>query len=953
MVYSIYRDSKGFLWIGTDKGVARYNGIKFEVFSSAHGLPDKEIFFFVEDGYGRIWLATFNGKLCYYQDGVFHNATNTPFLDVKAKFADTKFINKEKDSSVTICFSGSSCFINIKKETVKTVDLVNKYNTDYLTATDPSPGSSHMFSLSSVRFIGKNDRGGYTVESEVKHLEIDSNGHILTMRDRILRGTGITRERHISYDSLGIYGFDNPYYFKKGSNGIYVNKEVSNVTQVYYDSVNYFISMEKNLWIADSGSIFDKANISGVAQDNIGNYWVSTLDSGIFCFDKYFGKQEMVRGAYSGRVTFSCMRRGVPFFVNDKSTLFCIDGGKVKKLFSYDKNPFEAPVVHQDYAYCITDDLEFYFGAGYYLHHVKNIFSGKPRIQSLRHHERFGIKQLFVTGDYFYMHILNAVARFPLSLFDSGLFDYKGYRVSDTTLSRIYHAALAPDGKMWYAKMATTFKVVGDKYYVQKQFDNYSLRQIAFAGSYMICATQDNRLIVCNNYETKPIVDTVPDENCMWDKLLVIDSTHLLISTNNYYRIMTLQPSSGKARYSMTTIENPMIPLDAESICGDSKNCYFFKSGNIYTFDLQSLLIRSEPPRLYFNNMRTLRNSHAIGSLVTVPYEEAQNATISVTAISFRAKVIFYEYSISKSDKDVWQPMQGNVLNLVDPGFGAYTVKVRARTSSSDFCTPVSFVLHIATPWWATWWFISLSVSAVVAVTFLLVRFRLRGILRRKEREHDTKIKFMRSEYKALNALMNPHFIFNTLNNLQTLFNSQDIRRANKYMVIFSDLIRQNMHNVSKELISLRREMDLVTNYLMLEKLRFEKLNYTIYVSEDVDLSDIFVPPMLIQPLVENSIKHGILPLKSREGHIYITISEEDNQLHIEIKDNGVGISHSTAKAADSGIHESYGLSNIRERIRQLNTIQSNPLFFDMHEIRNETTGEHLWTTVIIKLTLS
>src|ERR1700733_2852527 len=84
-VYNIYRDSKGYIWIATDKGVARYNGISFETFTMFHGLPDNEVFFFQEDYSGRLWLATYNGQLCYYKDDTFHTAANTPFLELPFK----------------------------------------------------------------------------------------------------------------------------------------------------------------------------------------------------------------------------------------------------------------------------------------------------------------------------------------------------------------------------------------------------------------------------------------------------------------------------------------------------------------------------------------------------------------------------------------------------------------------------------------------------------------------------------------------------------------------------------------------------------------------------------------------------------------------------------------------------------------------------------------------------
>ena len=209
----------------------------------------------------------------------------------------------------------------------------------------------------------------------------------------------------------------------------------------------------------------------------------------------------------------------------------------------------------------------------------------------------------------------------------------------------------------------------------------------------------------------------------------------------------------------------------------------------------------------------------------------------------------------------------------------------------------------------------------------------------------------MKSEYKAMNALMNPHFIFNTLNNVQSLVNANDKVAANEYLRIFADLIRQNMHNISKELIPLQKEVDLVANYLSLEKLRFEdKLTYQIIVEENLDLTEIMVPPLLIQPLVENSIKHGILPLKSKKGIIKLEIYEKDDSLYIEVKDNGVGMGNKLKN--DNPLHESYGLSNIRKRIDQLGIMQNKKITFDIDEVLGKPDLQ-TWTVVTIVIPFS
>jgi len=122
-VYTTYRDSRGFMWIATDKGIARYNGIKFEIFTTFNGLPDNEVFFFQEDLDHRLWMATYNGALCYFKDDTFHTPSNTPFLKLPFKASFVRRIELEKDSSVTVVFWKNPRFINIHGQQIHVIDL--------------------------------------------------------------------------------------------------------------------------------------------------------------------------------------------------------------------------------------------------------------------------------------------------------------------------------------------------------------------------------------------------------------------------------------------------------------------------------------------------------------------------------------------------------------------------------------------------------------------------------------------------------------------------------------------------------------------------------------------------------------------------------------------------------------------------------------------------------------
>src|SRR5579872_5020317 len=113
-VYGAYRDSKGFIWFATDNGIARYNGLKFEIFTIYDGLPDNEIFFFFEDPSGRLWIAAYNGQLCFYKDDTFHTAQNTPWLKVAKTYPHIADFSVEYDSSIIIQPFDYTVFYTVK-----------------------------------------------------------------------------------------------------------------------------------------------------------------------------------------------------------------------------------------------------------------------------------------------------------------------------------------------------------------------------------------------------------------------------------------------------------------------------------------------------------------------------------------------------------------------------------------------------------------------------------------------------------------------------------------------------------------------------------------------------------------------------------------------------------------------------------------------------------------------
>jgi two-component sensor histidine kinase len=690
--------------------------------------------------------------------------------------------------------------------------------------------------------------------------------------------------------------------------------------------------------------------VSCINQDNTGTYWVSTLGSGLFAFDENFKSTNFFAKAYDGNVLYVKEQNKQVFFNTSNNDLFQLKRNHVEKILNY-ASYFSHRESSLNSGYYLDDNYNFYNVSNLVTEEIENV-TGRPPLRVKASYGVFGaysaVRAVISDGSLLYVNARTKVMLVDPSASVNGGMRSQKYISDSTRYERIFGMAEDPEHKVWYSTVKEMFRIKDGKQEPQPQFGENVFKFFDFYGEYLIGCTHYNRLVICRNLTGKIEFDSIPQQNCIWDNLYRLDSNHVLVGTNNLYRMITLRPSSS-GKCTIITLENPFIPVGVDFVSSDESNCYFFKDGSITSIPIDNFLERPNSPKLFYKFLITSKKVYEVGNEIEIPFGESKNIRISFTTLAFGGKDVNYQYSVSRGDGDTWGDIHGDELNLVNSGWGTYIVKVRARSMSSDYSTPIVFTLHISRPFWAGWWFITLAVLSGIAIVALLVRLRFIRMFIKKEKEHETQVRFMKSEYKALNALMNPHFIFNTLNNVQGLVNRNDKLAANEYLRIFADLVRQNMHNISKEMISLQKELDLVRNYLRLEKLRFkELLNYSIEVDQDVDLSEVMVPPLLLQPLVENSIKHGILPLESAQGVIRIHIYAAGGSLFIEVMDNGVGISRAQLNHKR---HEPFGLENVEKRIEQLSIILNKKIEFYLREEKN-AAGEHEWTKAIISMPL-
>ncbi|MDP9041803.1 MAG: histidine kinase, partial [Bacteroidota bacterium] len=256
---------------------------------------------------------------------------------------------------------------------------------------------------------------------------------------------------------------------------------------------------------------------------------------------------------------------------------------------------------------------------------------------------------------------------------------------------------------------------------------------------------------------------------------------------------------------------------------------------------------------------------------------------------------------------------------------------LQAGNISHEFTGPQRSLFLIINPaFWNTWWFRLMMGLLLVGGIYTGIRYRLlrKFRLRMQHAENEKQLADMRQktaelkqqatdlEMQALRAQMNPHFIFNSLNSINRFILQNNRLQASEYLTKFSRLIRLILQNSQAVLITLESEIESVKLYLSLESLRFDyHFDYKLSLDPDLDLSMLKVPPLIIQPYIENAIWHGLMH-KEEKGQLDIEISLEKDDLYFKIIDNGIGRKQASALTSKSATrHKPMGLNITAHRI--------------------------------------
>lgn len=932
-IYSVFEDSKHYLWFTTDAGVWRFDGKNYTNYTTENGLPDNVVFLFFEDHLGRTWFDTYSSRIAYIEKDSVHTL---PCNDSLSKLKKTEIVSNiyiDANAVVWVSYFGSGDYIAIsppyKTENIRTIPVTSDFF-----AIQVGPGG--MIAGSSPFASSKSD-GTFSILKE---------GNTIA--------SGINT-------SMGSPGLRTSCY--KQPDG------------------SFLISAHKCLWEYKDEKLLKKTalnyTILSALKDSYKNYWISTIDGGLFFFrsiDSTFSKPEVyLKGKTVGRVIqdlelsywITTLNEGIYYIPHIDLKLLNAHNG-LNDNISY---VFSDPA--QNLVLCTDTKGKLYI--------IRNGILTKTIDCSFKSDKVNIIKKiiktkkdtyLFLGRHSFMLNEKTGSIRFICPMYEgvtAACYDRKTLwvaqqshllkidpeslaRESDTTVgAKINDIYSQSDSILWlstergliiYDRINNRVKQAPSSVKGQGIVSIIRLN----ADKYLIIYKSEGILIVSN--DLKAIKWLLVDVKGYSIKHVTKDAfANTWISTNK--GILKIDP-----QLKISTInEQHGLPSNIINAIGtDSSLVYVACEKGLAKFPITKEFINSTPPDIYLNEILVNNLPHHKDTLLHLGYDQ-NFIKVSFTAISYRSNNdIECRYKMEGVD-DKFKSTQNNEIEYTTLPPGNYTLTLYAVNNDQVSSNKLYVYLTIAPPFWKTWWFIITCVVSLMTGILVLFRWRVFVIRKRTKEKSDLQEQLGQMEMQALRSQMNPHFIFNAINSIQHYILANEPLLANKYLVKFSKLVRNVLEQSKQELISLKEEIETLNFYVEIESLRFEdSFSYQLNISGTIATDTVKIPSLVLQPYVENAIWHGLL-LKKGKKELTINISEKARYLIIEIDDNGIGRKASAFFGDKESKKRSLGMEITQNRLDLVN--RSLGLKMEVAVIdKTNDQGEALGTTIIIKTPL-
>ncbi|HLF64152.1 MAG TPA: histidine kinase [Saprospiraceae bacterium] len=428
------------------------------------------------------------------------------------------------------------------------------------------------------------------------------------------------------------------------------------------------------------------------------------------------------------------------------------------------------------------------------------------------------------------------------------------------------------------------------------RLSDYTVNDIVISGQYVWVATNlgINRINTTDySVSNRQLPVPISQESSM--SLLVDDSGDIWSGTQR--GLIHYNPVTETCRHFDRT-DGLINAVYTQGACFKDSHgiLYFGGDQGVDYFDPGEMGINAIPPDLYIS--RILVNNSPADTIIAAHHLSKLSLTHTQNFIEIELLALHltspesntYAYRIPEIDT-AWRDLGVHrTITLANMQPGAYTLQARAANADGIWCDDKTMLgIKIKPPFWATIWFIAFCMLAIGALFIFAYRYRIRQIEKRERLKADFNKRIAELESKALRAQMNPHFLFNSINSVKSLISQGHNEKATQYLIRFGQLIRQILANSEKPFVRLQEELEALRLYLEIEQLRFQNFRFKITVGDHVNADFIEVPPLILQPYVENAIWHGLMHQTSGDRRLSVDVTRGRRLLHMTIEDNGIG----------------------------------------------------------------
>ena len=920
IVYNLSQDNNGYIWLATQEGLVKYDGFQFKVFrsnfqTSAAGSEIKH------DKYGRVWYENFDGFIYYVENDeiqVFNQ--NAPSGYVNYGITDLHLFVIQK--------KGIDVF------DLKTLKLIKTFVIDINELEHANTLNQEFYCII--------DHIVYKID---KKLQLTTSSFF---KDKKLKVKYVFPFKNKLYvvsknnESNKLYFFDSNLQFLNSINipsitYIQGSNVIDGVIWLHTPKGIYAFS-DKGMTLFKKG-LFTNSSTSDILKDHQSNLWISTLNQGVLIVpkleDRVFGMEPYV--------PLKILDDKNSYIIGDKNgnLLLLNETFKIQTILKKDKENLPFNYIYKDTLSKIT----IFTGSGFSVA-LNNNFK-----KSINYN--IALKEVTRLDDKYYAFAASGLCGLYLN------------PKANTSLVSKWDSIFKINQDKDLSQISRLKKAVRSKS-LDYDLENERLLFATNIGLFEINPTKEQEIL----YNNQPVyAERVI--NC-GPNFIILDSKR------NLYKLLP-----NNEFVNLTNTWN--LPLnDIRKIKKSNNNLILISSEFIYIYDILDDKINKIDFHIKGNRINDilLINKYLIaltneGVIRLNLYSERKkpNVIFKINEVqingikkNFSKKIALdynendlkinfsiLEYSEIKTpiyyriNKNEWILINSETRTLQFPSLstGIYDIEFLLN----DTIQQENINLEIVTPFWKKWWFYTLLTMTISVLLWLYFKWQydlMKNQIQLLNEKVSLEKNLSKSMLASIKSQMNPHFFYNALNTIQAYIFTNNKIKANDYLAKFSKLTRNILELSEKETISLSEEIQTLNLYLELEKMRFsDSFIYNINTNNISDLESIEIPPMIIQPYVENAIKHGLLH-RENEKKLKINFQIQTNILKVTIEDNGIGRKKSfELNKIKNTKHTSFSTQANAKRLEILNQGATNKIgveILDKVNSHNEAVG----TIVII-----